>query len=150
MKKILFLVYFISLILFVVLKFDGSFNMLQETMRTIERNREMGIINANFIPFRTIMTQVKHANSIWALKNLIANVVLFIPWGFLLPLIHERLKKIIPFSCLSFAVILFIEMAQLIFLIGHFDVDDIFLNLAGAFIGYAILRTFDYKRSVNV
>ena len=150
MKKAFFIIYLIFLLLFVVLKFDGSFNPLQETIRTIEWNREMGITNANIVPFRTIMAQIKHANSIWALKNLIANIVLFMPWGFLLPLMHERLKKIIPFTCLSLGFILLIEMAQFVFLIGHFDVDDIILNLVGAFWGYIIVCMLSSKKSVNV
>lgn len=46
MKKPIFIIYLIFLLLFVVLKFDGSFNVLRETIRTIEWNREMGIMNA--------------------------------------------------------------------------------------------------------
>lgn len=147
MKKGIFIIYLIFLLLFVVLKFDGSFNALQETIRTIEWNREMGITNANIVPFRTIMVQIGHANSIWALKNLLANIVLFMPWGFLLPIMHERLKKIIPFTCLSLVFILLIELTQFVFLIGQFDVDDIILNLVGAFLGYIIVLCAKFKKA---
>ena len=150
MKKALFVIYLVFLILFGVLKFDGSFNTLQETIRTIEWNREMGITNANIVPFRTIMVQIEHANSIWALKNLLANVLLFMPWGFLLPLMHERLKTIIPFMCLSLVFILLIEIVQYILLIGHFDVDDIILNLVGTLWGYIIVCLLSSKKSINV
>ncbi len=149
MKKALFVIYLVFLILFVVLKFDGSFNTLQETIRTIEWNREMGIINANIVPFRTIVAQIKHANSIWALKNLLANILLFMPWGFLLPLIQERLKTIIPFMCLSLVFILLIEMTQFVFLIGQFDVDDIILNLVGAILGYIVAWVLSSRKSAN-
>lgn len=147
MKKGIFIIYLIFLLLFVVLKFDGSFNALQETIRTIEWNREMGITNANIVPFRTIMVQIEHVNSIWALKNLLANIVLFMPWGFLLPIMHERLKKIIPFTCLSLVFILLIELTQFVFLIGQFDVDDIILNLVGAFLGYIIVLCAKFKKA---
>lgn len=70
------------------------------------------------------------------LLNLLGNVVGFVPLGFMLPMIHKR--KI--YSLVSvFFVFMFsfmMEVIQLTFRIGVFDVDDLFLNTLGGFIGF--------------
>ena len=52
--KNLMCIYLIFLILFVVLKFDGSFDELISIHQRIIENETMGIKNINLVLFRTI------------------------------------------------------------------------------------------------
>ena len=72
--------------------------------------------------------------------NLIGNVLLFIPGGFLLPKIFRRLRTFWRFLLLSFGLLLLIETAQLFSLRGKLDVDDLILNLIGLFLGYILSK----------
>lgn len=68
--------------------------------------------------------------------NLIGNILLFIPGGFLLPKIFPRLRTLWRFLLLSFGLLLLIEGTQLFSLRGRLDVDDLILNLLGLCLGY--------------
>lgn len=140
--KLIFYSYLILLIVFVILKFDGSFYSIRDTIRLIKWSREMGAMNINYIPFRTILSQIRQVDALWALKNLLANIIAFIPWGILFPLTYKHLKKFIPFSVVTIIVLLLIESIQFVFMIGYFDVDDILLNFIGACFGYFLGNIF--------
>lgn len=69
----------------------------------------------------------------WGLAMTLGNVLMFIPLGFLLPILWRwfRWSRVL---ALSLASVLFIELLQP--LIGRsFDVDDLILNFLGACIG---------------
>ena len=68
--------------------------------------------------------------------NLIGNILLFIPGGYLFPKLFPRLRPFWRFLLLSFALLLLIESAQLFSLRGRLDVDDLILNLFGLCLGY--------------
>ena len=69
-------------------------------------------------------------------KNIVGNVLLFIPYGFF-ACYYIDLKSFFKAFGLIFVASLSIEFTQL--LIGRvFDVDDILLNVIGGMIGYAI------------
>lgn len=70
------------------------------------------------------------------LINTVGNVVCFMPFGFILPIITELGKKWYNTFLLSFLMTLSIETIQLVFKVGSFDVDDMFLNTAGGAAGY--------------
>lgn len=70
------------------------------------------------------------------LINTVGNVVCFMPFGFILPIITELGKKWYNTLLLSFLMTLSIETIQLVFKVGSFDVDDMFLNTAGGVAGY--------------
>jgi glycopeptide antibiotics resistance protein len=62
------------------------------------------------------------------------NIILFIPYGILLPLLFKRKFKT---SIIVFLIGLFcLESLQLITKRGHFDIDDFILNTVGFLIGY--------------
>jgi len=137
-KKIIFRIYLFVLIVFVIVKFNGSINDLINQVNTIRWNRTFGIWNANLIPFRTITGLIKHMHAMWAIKSLLANIIAFIPWGFLLPYLYKRYYNFVSFLFLSFTFVVFIELFQFITMLGYFDIDDILLNLTGCLIGYFI------------
>lgn len=86
MKKrifsMLFFMYMAFLILFVVLKFDGSFEALISLRRSIMENEQNGIINVNLIPFRSISPYLRNITEPFAFRNIAGNIVLFLPLGF--------------------------------------------------------------------
>lgn len=71
-------------------------------------------------------------------EQLLYNVALFIPFGFLLPLSFRdadwRLWKLL---LIAAAVVLSVELLEL-FAGRYFDIDDLFVNCLGAAIGYGL------------
>jgi len=93
----------------------------------------------NFIPFKEILRYEFGARLF--VKNIIGNVLLFVPYGFFTALYVDIKKSRSAFFLVllaSFAI----EFTQLG--IGRvFDVDDIILNVLGGMIGFYIFRILD-------
>ena len=78
--------------------------------------------------------------------NFLGNIILFMPIGFLLPLLFKRME-IFPFTVIvGFCISLFIEIMQLPQNRSS-DVDDLWLNTLGAFLGYLVYLVFRRKFS---
>lgn len=92
----------------------------------------------NFVPFKTINFYLFLAdiNLDIRVKNLVGNVVGFIPFGFILPLLARRYQKLGTVVLATFCLSLTYEILQLVFEFGSFDVDDLILNTFGGFLGY--------------
>lgn len=75
-----------------------------------------------------------------AFINLAGNIVMFIPFGFLLPCIWKRMHSFFKSILCAAAVILIVELLQLLSLLGSFDVDDLLLNLIGVSLGWLFWR----------
>lgn len=100
----------------------------------------------NLIPFRTIIDQLSgnvNVNTDEIIQvvvlNLAANLFLYCPLGFFLPVLWEKFtslkKTLFTGLCVSVAV----EIIQ--FFIGRSaDIDDVFLNVIGVAIGYLLYR----------
>ena len=91
---------------------------------------------ANFVPFKTIVSYLldKHGLVV-AIFNLAGNIGLLVPFGFLVPLVSE---KITWQKTLALAVVFcsLIELLQGILHTGIVDIDDVILNGLGIMIGY--------------
>ena len=83
------------------------------------------------------------------LINLVGNVVVFMPFGFLLPVMYSDQRKDVVYRghyfrsmlfvlLLGFLFSLVIEFIQLVTKVGCFDVDDLLLNTSGVLLGYII------------
>ena len=93
----------------------------------------------NFMPFKELTRYRLGSNLFY--KNVVGNILLFMPYGFFASYYLKLDKKRIAFL-LVFIVSLSIECVQL--LIGRcFDVDDILLNLVGGILGYFIYRLLE-------
>lgn len=134
--KILFYIYIAFLILFVVLKFDGSFERIISLHNSIIENEKDGLRNINLIPFRSISPYLRNITEPYAFKNIIANILVFILLGFFVS--NKNSKNVFKTLVICISVILSIECIQLLFKIGFFDVDDIILNFIGSLIGMGI------------
>ena len=78
-----------------------------------------------------------YSKSYW--RNIILNILMFVPFGFLLPLFSDRFKKFYWTLGLSFLFTFGIESTQYITKRGIFEVDDIMNNWIGALIGYSLV-----------
>lgn len=72
------------------------------------------------------------------LRNIMGNVVGFIPLGALWPYVFPSMKNPILVTLICFQWSLVIEFTQLVCKIGSFDVDDLLLNTAGGLLGCII------------
>lgn len=93
----------------------------------------------NLVPLREIL-RYRFGSRLF-IKNVIGNVVMFIPYGIFASL-YAKLEKPFHALCLVFFASVTVETTQLI--IGRvFDIDDIILNVIGGFIGYGIYTLID-------
>lgn len=77
-----------------------------------------------------------------AWRNIILNILMFVPLGILLPLIFKNCRKYWVTYLVGLFFTLIIEVIQLISGRGIFDIDDIFNNTLGCIIGYGIVIIF--------
>ena len=91
---------------------------------------------SNFTPFKEILRY--NVGSKLFFKNVIGNMVLFVPFGFFVSY-FLKLEKIYSITFFTVITSVTIEFTQL--LIGRvFDIDDLLLNLIGGIIGFGIYR----------
>jgi glycopeptide antibiotics resistance protein len=90
--------------------------------------------SSNFIPFKEILRY-----ELWSpkfIRNVIGNIIVFIPYGFYASYI-VRINKAYIIFILGLITSLSIEFTQL--MIGRvFDIDDIMMNIVGVLFGYLI------------
>ena len=90
----------------------------------------------NFIPFQEILRYNITSRLFW--KNVVGNMLMFLPFGFFVSYYLKVEKVNLPFM-LVLVTSLAIEIVQM--MIGRvFDVDDIILNLIGGILGYFIYK----------
>ncbi len=78
-----------------------------------------------------------YSKSYW--RNIILNILMFVPFGFLLPILDDKFKNFFSSMGLSLLFTVGIEMTQYATKRGIFEVDDIMNNWIGALIGYSIV-----------
>ena len=64
------------------------------------------------------------------------NILLFVPFGYLLPLLWKRVDRWWKVVLCGFVLSLLIELTQLVTHLGMFDLDDLMNNSLGAFLGW--------------
>lgn len=102
-------------------------------------------MNTNLTPFFTIgnyLHVIRHRTDEYLIRhciiNLAGNVLLFIPAGFLLPMLFKKQRNFFLFFFTCASAMLCVELIQLLTLLGSFDVDDLILNLSGMTLGYFV------------
>jgi len=74
-------------------------------------------------------------------KNLIGNIILFVPLGLLYPLSRKKKVKFFEALLVILGTTCTIEVLQYLFLTSRrADIDDVILNLIGGLIGYCIFK----------
>lgn len=93
--------------------------------------------HANTVPFSTIKLfyNSRSLSSEYKENNLLGNLLGFMPFGFLLPLVFPWFGRFFRILFAGLLLSLGYECTQLLFGLGIFDVDDLILNTAGTAIG---------------
>lgn len=128
--RIFFVIYILALVYFLFLS--------EEYGRRSMQNQDY---HYNLILFREIRRFWVHrrkVGSVAAFLNIFGNIIGFLPFGFILPVIHRNLKNFWLVTLLGLALSLIVETLQLVLKVGCFDVDDLLLNTVGAALGYMI------------
>lgn len=81
--------------------------------------------------------------------NLAGNILIFVPFGFLVPTIVRKLRGFFRVVLLGFELSLIVECVQLVTKTGCYDVDDMFLNTVGTMIGFLIYAIAQHRRDVR-
>lgn len=132
---ILFLLYFI--ILFYFLFFS------EEMGRTYNERA----YHYNLVPLKEIGRFLKYREVLGmkaVLLNIVGNVAAFVPFGVFVPIFSARCRKFWRTVYYSFELSLLVEVLQLIFRVGSFDVDDLLLNTVGGMLGF-LMYTFTMR-----
>lgn len=82
--------------------------------------------------------------------NIIGNVAAFMPFGFLVPKLRQRRTNLFFMTLFSFELSLCVELLQLVFKLGCFDVDDLLLNTVGGILGYLLYYIIHKRRKRDV
>lgn len=90
-----------------------------------------------------------HIESTESLKGIILNILLFIPFGYMLPCIFRKLQKALwSVILIGFICSLLTETVQLVTHLGWFDLDDLLNNTIGCIVGIILYRGFLRIREV--
>lgn len=102
-----------------------------------------GPMQYNLVPLRTVFLYFDMGNGLSLtsrLVNLLGNVGVFIPFGFLIPFLQLRQVSLLRISLYAVPCILLLEILQMLLHVGSFDIDDLLLNLLGIWTGYGFYR----------
>ncbi len=132
--KILFYIYTFFLIFFVLFKFNFT---IEDLVQTIKNFREVNYKRINLEFLNSIKMQINILDR-WAILNLFSNTIPFIIYGFLFGFSFDF--NVVKSILINVIFVLFLELIQLIFVIGTFDIDDIFLNVLSIIIGIIFVK----------
>lgn len=142
--KLIFAIYLLVLVKVIIFKYP--YEQLYAIAQTWRRDVILeGLGTANFIPFKTVKMYIKYAGKLNSFENLAGNILVFVPFGILLPMIRNTKCNLMDVFANAMILVLGIEVFQLFSAFGAFDVDDIILNCLGAVLGYLI-----YKKCCNL
>jgi len=102
--------------------------------------------SVNVVPLHTVVEMFREFPG-RVIQQLVGNVVLFVPLGFLLPVISVRCRRLPATASVALAFSAGIELVQLAMLLSltgqrSVDIDDVILNVTGAIVGYSAWRVF--------
>jgi glycopeptide antibiotics resistance protein len=93
--------------------------------------------HAQLVPLHTIRDQLSEGGLQAA--QVFGNVLLFVPFGFALPLVWERARRAGVTIAAGALVSLAVELTQLFVPTHTTDIDDLLLNTLGAALGFAVV-----------
>jgi len=102
----------------------------------------------NLLPFKTIYAYISNdmnLPTIIIVENLIGKIALFLPFGFLVPIIAGRRVKVFKLFIMGLLLCFSIEAMQLLTRTGMLDVDDLMLNMIGIILGFSLFKIINRK-----
>jgi glycopeptide antibiotics resistance protein len=138
---ILLMLYSLVLIKLILFK-NANYILSQDYRKNYGRHSlQLSWQRANLVPGKTLYYYLSLQEKFeTGLENIGGNILLFIPYGILLPLALKRFTRFSRFFAMILLTSLFFELSQLLLAYGSCDVDDIILNGLGGIIGYSIFR----------
>ncbi|MCM1022704.1 MAG: VanZ family protein [Prevotella sp.] len=127
--RIIFAVYILLLTRFILFKYAPLSNL---GIAFFLRRREY-----NLVPLKATLEMVRGLSPLRLVENIAGNIILFVPFGVLLPLAFKVERLTVVYGC---AASVFVEVVQFAFAMGAADIDDVILNTLGAAVGYAAYR----------
>jgi glycopeptide antibiotics resistance protein len=113
-------------------------------MITLFKDPNMDPLDArrhNLIPFATIvgyLRNVARGNIIVGIPNLLGNLIMFFPLGYLTAVLSPKMRKLSAIFILALVFSATIETFQFLLACGSADVDDVILNTIGALAGLGV------------
>jgi len=143
--KLFFAIYILIVIKVIIFKYP--YEEMQAIAASWRRDVILeGLGTANFTPFKTIKMYIDYAYKLNSVENLAGNVLVFVPFGFLFPMVAQEGNRFFVMLLNAFVFVLGIETFQLFSAFGAFDVDDILLNCLGAAVGFGIYKGIGFVR----
>ena len=104
---------------------------------------KMYLRDINIIPFKTIIKYLTSKVSFQVMiYNIVGNFIALMPLSLLLMLKNDKNRKLSKQFIKISIIVLIIEILQLVFSCGKFDIDDFILNVSGALaFSYILLKT---------
>lgn len=96
--------------------------------------------STNFIPFHVFTERGNYSMSISYYVQLFGNLVLFLPYGLVLPTLWKKIRGTKLFLAVTILGLFLVETIQFVFMCGSWDIDDILLNLFGALLGFGVYK----------
>ena len=138
MGILLFVLYVLLLIYF--LFFSEGYGRAAEVQQAYRYNL------VPFVEIRRFWIYRKQLGTFAVFSNIFGNVIGFLPFGFILPVIFRRMNSGFLICISGFLLSLTVEVIQLVTKVGCFDVDDMILNTLGATLGYVLFRICNHIR----
>ncbi len=138
-QKIFSVIFFLYLLFLIkVIIFKYPIDHMKAIVDTWQKDVVLeGLSTANFEPFKTIKMYIQYYDmpGLRSFSNLFGNVLIFVPFGIMFPIVHETGKNVFVLLFNALILVIGIEVFQLFSNFGAFDVDDIILNCFGVLIG---------------
>ena len=103
-------------------------------------NRSEGVSRFLLTPFWEYRSMLESRNYYYWLGQICGNIIMLMPFGFMLPIVSDRCKSGLITVSISFLFSLFIEVAQYTTGRGLMEFDDLFNNTFGGLIGFMLYR----------
>lgn len=121
---------------------DSGINLTNEHFDFVGNFKDRitsGAWGVNLVPFRTIRNYVKYSGFLHTMTNIIGNIIIFVPFGILVPEIFPKTRNLLKILVITSITSFFVEFIQ--FFIGRsVDIDDLILNVLGSVIGYFVWK----------
>jgi len=141
--KILFVAYVMGL-LYLLFVYDRSMDLSWMVRGGFDRLVEAMQYRYNLMPFQTILSKLAQmglANGVETiLKDIVGHLLAFSWLGYFMPRLWPKYKERKTFLWTIGLGLFFVEILQYFTMTGMMDVDDILLNLSGAYLGLIFLR----------
>lgn len=137
-KKIIIVMFFIIYIII----------LLYLTLFKNYLGRALGNYNINLIPFKNIITIfidfINGESSLrFFIRNIFGNLIAFAPFAYFLKSLF-KIDKTKTFTIIMILIVLFIEIMQYILQIGYCDIDDLILNVLGAYTLFILIKNWRF------